>query len=93
MPEAVRSANNLSNGEIISFADEFTALGEFAGEKLEVVEPCEEVLVVARPADNPANRLLHRLDFKSHGLNLRGLKPVVNRRHAECKRISVTSRG
>src|SRR5437899_2633336 len=70
MPPAVRSANNFSNGEIISFADEFTIAGNVAGEDLQVKEPGQNFFRVARAAHDLANRLLQWLDFDAHGATL-----------------------
>lgn len=67
---AARSANNFSNGEIISFADEFTALGEFAGEDLQMIEPRQNLLRIARATHDFPNRLLQRFDFDFHGATL-----------------------
>ena len=76
IPVAVRSANSFSNGEIISFADQFTVLGDVAGDKLEVMEPRQDVPGIERPSHDPPDRLLHRLDFKRHHQKL----PVSTRR-------------
>src|SRR6266481_480331 len=79
-PEAVRSANNFSNGEIISFADEFTALRQLASEHLHLVQQRQHSCGITRPTDDSADRLLHWLDLDVHGVKLsifhwRGQRP------------------
>ena len=75
-----RSANSFSNGEIISFADEFSVLGDVAGEKLELMKPRQDGPGIGRPPHDPPDRLLHRLDFKTHGRKLPGSTRRVNQR-------------
>jgi hypothetical protein len=70
MPEAPRSANNFSNGEIISFADEFTALRQLASEYLHLVQQRQHSSGITRPTDDLADRLLHWLDLNVHGEKL-----------------------
>ena len=55
---ALRLANSLSNGEIISFADEFTTSGDVARKNLQVVKARQDVFRIMRPAHHLAHRLL-----------------------------------
>src|SRR5262245_65721203 len=86
MPAAVRLANNLSNGEIISFADELTATGNGARKDLQVVKTRQDFSRIMWSADDLPNRLLHDRLLARISLNLHGQKVCVPFPMGQCSR-------